>query len=134
MYLPPNSVGNAALLENLRLILLNELPEGRGLQLAYATPRAWLAPGKQIAVERLPTSFGPLSYTLVSRANSLSATISVPRIGRHSLSLRLRLPGRARIASVTVDGQPVRSFDARTGTIDLTGRGGSLAVEVSVAR
>jgi len=134
MYLPPNSVGNAALLENLRLILLNELPEGRGLQLAYATPRAWLAPGKQIAVERLPTSFGPLSYTLVSRASSLSATISVPRIGRHSLSLRLRLPGRARIASVTVDGQPVRSFDARTGTIDLTGRGGSLAVEVSVAR
>jgi hypothetical protein len=28
----------------------------------------------------------------------------------------------------------VRSFDARTGTIDLTGHGSSLAVEVAVAR
>ena len=55
-------------------------PEGRGLQLAYATPRAWLAPGKRIAVDRLPTGFGPLSYTLVSHARSVSATISVPRI------------------------------------------------------
>ena len=134
MYLPPNSVGNAALLENLRLLVLNERPEGRGLQLAYATPRPWLAPGKRIVVERLPTSFGLVSYALISRARSLSATISVPRIGTHSLSLRLRLPGRARIASVTVAGRPVRTFDARTGTIDLTGRGSTLAVEVTVAR
>jgi len=134
MYLPPNSVGNASLLETLRLMVTNELPDGRGLQLAYATPRAWLAPGKTIAVDRLPTGFGPLSYTLASHARSLSATISVPRIAGHSLSLRLRLPGGAQIASVTVGGRPLRTFDRRTGTIDLTGHGGSLALEVAVAR
>ncbi len=134
MYLPPNSVGNAALLETLRLLVANELPEGRGLQLAYATPRAWLAPGKRIAVDRLPTGFGPLSYTLVSHARSVSATISVPRIAGHSLSLRLRLPGGARIASVSIGRRPLRTFDRRSGTIDLTGRGGSITLEVAVAR
>jgi hypothetical protein len=134
MYLPPNSVANAALLETLRLLVVNELPEGQGLQLAYATPRPWLAPGKRIAVDRLPTRFGPLSYTLGSHARSVSSTISVPRIGGHSLSLRLRLPGRARIASVRVNGRPLHAFNARTGTIDLTGRGGSLAIEVALAR
>jgi hypothetical protein len=134
MYLPPNSVANAAWLETLRLLVVDELPDASGLQLAYATPRAWLAPGKRITVDRLPTGFGPLSYTLVSRARSLSATIDVPRIAGHSLSLRLRLPGAARISSVTVAGRPLRTFDRRTGTIDLTGHGGSLAVEVAVAR
>jgi hypothetical protein len=134
MYLPPNSVANAAWLETLRLLVVDELPDARGLQLAYATPRAWLAPGKRISVDRVPTGFGPLSYTLVSRAGSLSATIDVPRIAGHSLSLRLRLPGAARISSVTVDGRPLRTFDRRTGTIDLTGHGSSLAVEVAVAR
>jgi hypothetical protein len=134
MYLPPNSVANAAWLETLRLIMVNELPEGRGLQLAYSTPRAWLAPGKRIAVSRLPTGFGPLSYTLVAHARSVSATIDVPRIAQHSLSLRLRLPAGAHIASVTVGGRPLRTFDRSSGTIDLTGHGSSLAVEVAVAR
>ena len=111
MYLPPNSVANAAWLETLRLLVVNELPDGRGLHLAYSTPRAWLAPGKRITVNRLPTGFGPLSYTLVSRARSVSATIDVPRIAAHPLSLRLRLPGGAHIASVTVGGRPLRTFD-----------------------
>ena len=134
MYLPPNSVANAAWLETLRLLVVNELPDGRGLHLAYSTPRAWLAPGQRITVNRLATGFGPLSYTLVSRARSVSATIDVPRIAAHPLSLRLRLPGGAHIASVTVGGQPLRTFDRATGTIDLSGHGSSLAVEVAVAR
>ena len=59
MYLPPNSTANAAFLECLRLMLVHETPGG--LELAYATPRAWLEPGKRIAVNRAPTGFGPIS-------------------------------------------------------------------------
>ena len=133
MYLPPNSVANAALLETLRLLVVAELPERRGLRLAYATPRAWLAPGKRIAVDRLPTAFGPLSYTLLARARSVAATVDIPGIGPHSLSLRLRLPRGRRIASVSLAGRPLRSFDRRTGTIDLTGHGGAIELEVALA-
>ena len=136
MYLPPNSVANAAWLETLRLLVVDELPDARGLQLAYATPRAWLAPGKRD--HRRPAAdadSGRSPYTLVSRARSLSATIDVPRIAGHSLSLRLRLPGTARgsAPSRSAAGRCGRSTGA-AGTIDLTGHGGSLAVEVAVAR
>ncbi len=69
MYLPPNSVSNDAFLETLRLMLVQE-PAG-GLRLAFATPRAWLAPGKQIVVSAAPTSFGPLSYSLTASAHEV---------------------------------------------------------------
>ena len=68
MFRPPNAPNNTFFLETLRLLLVHEtrdaLGSPNGLQLAFATPRAWLAPGKRIAVRRVLTSFGPLSYTL----------------------------------------------------------------------
>ncbi|MGZ8694432.1 MAG: hypothetical protein ACXWYS_03230, partial [Gaiellaceae bacterium] len=58
MYLPPNGAANAAFLETLRLMLVYEPLDRQarplGLELAFATPRAWLAPGRRIAVHRLP--------------------------------------------------------------------------------
>jgi hypothetical protein len=50
------SNSNAAFLEPLRLMLAHET--AIGLELAFATPRAWLAPAKWIAVVQAPTSFG----------------------------------------------------------------------------
>src|SRR5436190_8617290 len=67
MYLPPNAASNSAFLETLRLMLVHETsPDGRpvGLELAFGTPRDWLAPGKSVAVRESPTSFGPLSYEI----------------------------------------------------------------------
>ena len=76
MYLPPNSGTNATFLETLRLTLVHETrgPRGAptGLELAFATPRAWLEPGKTISVRNAPTSFGPLSYTAHSQRQSHS--------------------------------------------------------------
>jgi hypothetical protein len=43
----------------------------------------------------------------------------------------LRLPAGQRIATVDLSGHPVR-FDAKTSTIDLTGRTGELELVVSV--
>ncbi len=75
MYQPPNSGANAAFLENLRLLLVHETrgPDGapRGLELAFATPRPWLADGETITVEQAPTSFGPVSFT--ARASRFDA-------------------------------------------------------------
>ena len=57
MYLPPNGAANAAFLETLRLLLVHETPDG--LELAPATPRAWLAPGKRIVVRRAADELRP---------------------------------------------------------------------------
>jgi hypothetical protein len=112
MYLPPNSASNAALLETLRLMLVQE--QDGGLRLAFATPRAWLRPGRRIAVTNLPTSFGPLSYTLSAKRGSVQVSVDVPSVRpARMLQLRLRLPRFTR-------------------TIDLTGRKGRVDFVVKI--
>jgi hypothetical protein len=139
MYLPPNGASNAAFLETLRLMLVHEkrdrygLP--RGLQLAYSTPRSWLRPGKRIEVKRMATSFGRLAFTIESGADSVLVSLDVPeRAPLQSLSIRLRLPGGKRIASVLVDGTPHERFDASSGTIALSPRPGHVDLQVRLAR
>jgi hypothetical protein len=108
---------------------------GGGLELAYSTPRAWLAAGKRIAVNRAPTSFGPLSYSIDSGEHSVRTRLEIPRRApMRSLSLRLRRPGRQRITRVELDGRPFRHYDPVAETIDLTGHTGSLALTVHFAR
>jgi hypothetical protein len=133
MYLPPNAASNAAFLETLRLMLVHETPTG--LQLAYSTPRAWLLPGKRIAVSRFPTSFGVLSYSLRTSAVAVQASVEVPERARR-LALRLRLPRGRRIVAVTLGGRPFRRFDAASSTLDLSGLSGSLdlVARLSAAR
>jgi hypothetical protein len=129
MFLPPSNASNAAFLETLRLTLVHETL-GRdgaptGLQLAYATPRGWLAPGKRIVVRNLPTSFGRLSYSIASARRGIRVSLDVPqRPSLRTLSLRLRLPGHARLASVLLEGRAYRRFDPAAETVDLSGLGG----------
>jgi hypothetical protein len=127
MFLPPNSASNSVFLGLVRLLLIHET--AKRLELAYATPRAWLEPGKRIEVKGAPTSFGPLSYTLEAEAGVVHATLDVPRSAQLvSLKLRLRLPTGRRLSAVTADGAAV-PFDAATGTIDLGSRRGAFAVD-----
>jgi hypothetical protein len=137
MYLPPNSASNAAFLETLRQLLVHETRSKsdapNGLQLAPATPRAWLEPGKRIVVRKLPTDFGPLSYSLAAGNATIRGTVDVPsRSPPAALSLRLRLPAGERIVSVSMNGRPFRRFDAASGTITLSGLSGTLALLVHV--
>jgi hypothetical protein len=134
MYLPPNSVSNDAFLETLRLTLVHELRDAHtepfGLELAAATPRAWLAPGKTISVRAAPTSFGPLSYTLTSRRGVIQATVDVPSVAPlRRLWLRLRLPHAGRLTTVELDGASYKRFNRDSGLIDLSGRKGRLILE-----
>lgn len=133
MYLPPNGASNAAFLQTLRSLLVHETRDSTGapvgLELAFATPRPWLRAGRRIAVRRAATSFGPLSYTIATRTDTIRATVDVPnRPAPKSLKLRLRLPRGQQIGSVTVNGNPLEA--AAGETIDLSGLGGRLEVVV----
>ena len=133
MYLPPNSTSNATFLELLRLMLVHETFDANGapigLELAYSTPRAWLAPGKRIVVRRAPTALGPVSYTLTARAHSVAVRLHVPRGTRlHELRLRLRRPGSPRITRVLVDGKLLDRPLVSPDTIDLDGLSGPVTV------
>jgi hypothetical protein len=133
MYLPPNGAANAALLETLRLMLVHETADG--VELAHSTPRAWLAPGKRVAVTSAPTAFGPVSFAIATHASSADVSVTAPsRAKPKALTLRLRLPRGARIASVRLGGRPYSRFDRETGTIDLSGRTGTLRLEVGLRR
>ena len=127
MHRPPNSANNAFFLETLRLTLVHETTDStgqpQGLELAYSTPRAWLEQGKQIAVRRMQTSFGPLTFTIDSAADAVHVQLDVPPGITGPLRLRLRLPNGQRIAAVTVNGAPWYGF-AGPETIDLTGLSG----------
>ena len=135
MYRPPNSTSNSAFLQTLRSLLIYEArgPNGapRGLRLAHATPRQWLAPGKQIVVEDAPTSFGRLSFSIRARPRAVHASVAIPRrSGLRSLRLRIRLPRAGRITSVELGGRPYARFDPRTETIDLSGQRGQVELVV----
>jgi hypothetical protein len=137
MYLPPNAASNASFLETLRLMLVHETRglsgAPKGLELAFATPRAWLATGRRVAIRDMPTSFGPLSYEIVSTARAVRASIRVPAGRRPStLRLRLRLPAGRMVSAARIDGRPAR-FDPRTETVDLSGLAGRVTLTVRIA-
>jgi hypothetical protein len=139
MYLPPNSGSNANWLWLLRYLLVQDWDmddDGQydTLRLAFATPQRWLDDGGQIKVERAPTAFGPVSYTIDSRlsAGEVIATIDLPERSPGSTLLRLRLPDGWRITAANLGDQKRDVKD--DGTIDLSGLNGSVKVRATVAR
>ena len=135
MFRPPNSANNAFFLETLRLMLVHEATDAAGvptgLELAYSTPRDWLAPGKQIAVRKLQTRFGPLSYEIDTAAGSVHASIDLPSGFAGTVRLRLRLPAGETLGAVKVNGVAFHSF-VNAETLDLTSLGGHLEVQAAV--
>jgi hypothetical protein len=128
MYLPPNSVAGDSFLETLKLMLVQDTSSG--INLAFATPPAWLLPGKKIAVSGAPTRFGPVSFSLAASTRQVRIHVDLPRrLPGKTVRLRLRLPGGKRIGSVS----PRYAFNRRTSTINLAGAALStdLVVEIS---
>jgi hypothetical protein len=132
MLMPPNSGANASYLETLRQTLIHER-RGRfgaptGVDLAFSTPRAWLAGGKEISVTSAPTSFGPVSYTL-SRSGAVIEIHAVLPANAHA-RLRLRVPAGERVTSVTLGARHI-PFSAAA-TVDLSAFHGSVALRAVV--
>ena len=132
MFMPPNSGANASYLGTLRELLVHErrgpLGAPAGLDLAFSTPRGWLAPGQEIEVKEAPTSFGPVSYTIDRGGSTVEARLVLP--AHAHARLRLRLPAGERLVRVLVGSTRVAAD--RGGTIDLGDRTGAVLVRASV--
>jgi hypothetical protein len=124
-FAPPNQGANSSFLETLMLMLVHERRDGRGiargLDLGFATPRAWLEDGKSIRVSGARTSFGPVSWTVSRRGTVLRVWIALfPRgDARPVLRMRLRLPRGERLRLVSTGAGRALAFDPVTGTIEL---------------
>ena len=131
MFMPPNTGANASYLETLRELLVHERHGANGapvgLDLAFSTPRAWLADGKEIDVHDVPTSFGNVSFSLSRSGSAIDGTLVVPRAHTR---LRLRLPAGEHVVSVLVGA--TRVAVGRAGTIDLGTRHGSITLHTVV--
>jgi hypothetical protein len=134
MYMPPNLGANSSFLETLRLLLVHErrgpLGAPRGLDLAFSTPRSWLADGDTIGVQGFRTSFGPLSYSIARTGMSLAVDLHLPRTPT-PLRIRFRLPSGVHIGVVHL-GRRRLPFDAKTSTLTLRGARGHLTLAVSL--
>ena len=132
MFMPPNSGANASYLETLRELLIHERPGASGapagLDLAFSTPRAWLADGQEIHVRDAPTSFGNVTYSLVRSGSTIDVELVLPP--QSHARLRLRLPPGERIVRVLVGRTRVAA--GRAGTIDLGNRHGTVELQATV--
>jgi hypothetical protein len=132
MFMPPNSGANASYLGTLRELLIHErrgpLGAPAGLDLAFSTPRAWLADGKEITVHAAPTSLGKVTYTLARHGSTIDAQLVLP--AHAHARLRLRLPAGERLLRVLVGSTAVAAD--RSGTIELGDHSGAVAVRATV--
>ncbi|HAK95343.1 MAG TPA: hypothetical protein DCM87_10150 [Planctomycetes bacterium] len=108
---PPSTDG--AWFELFRRMLIDERDDD-SLLLLLAAPRRWLEDGKRIAVERAPTFYGPVSFSVESRAaaGEIAAAVDMPDAGRpRALIVRFRHPRNLAMRSVTVNGAAWEDFD-----------------------
>ncbi len=106
----------------LRLMFVDE--RDGDLFLGQAIPRAWLEDGKGAAIERAPSSFGPLSLRFASHAakGEIAASLDPPARNRPGrIYLRIRHPEEKPLRSVTVNGKEHRDFDPEKEWIVLPG-------------
>ncbi len=115
-----------------RWLLVFEDPRSHTLWLGKGVPRAWLADGKVVDVQRVPTRWGRVGYRLASHwgERRIDAVVTLPADGLAvPTELRLRAPGHAHLREVAVDGRHWSRFDPSAETITLpAGTKGAVAV------
>lgn len=92
------------------------LERGEALELGLGVPRAWMADGQRVKLERAATYFGKLDLELNSQAASGAILASVrltPTEPPKAIRLRLRHPEGKRLRSATVNGKPAKLDQAR---------------------
>ncbi len=113
----PHTWVGSSFVRSLRTMLAYEREEDQALVLAAGVPPEWLATAPGVGVQRLPTRFGVLAYTLVPDGEGalrmrLAGDVSVPPGG---IVLQPPLPGP--LKAVTVNGAPVTTFTPSAATI-----------------
>lgn len=77
------------------------------LRIGPAIPRSWMRQGQTLSAEGMATYYGPVSFSIASRAadGEIVATVTPPRRNPpRRLELRIRHPEKKPIRSVTVNG------------------------------
>jgi hypothetical protein len=97
-------------------MLAHERPRDEALVLAAGVSDAWLDAG-EVAVEALPTWWGPLNYRLRRDGPRALRLDLAPGLRVPPGGIVLEPPLAGPLASVEVDGRPVASFDARSATL-----------------
>lgn len=89
----PNGSGNGRVLEMILTTLAYE--KGDSLQLLFGAPDAWFASEQPLGVTNLRTSWGPISFRLVSGSKPGTYQFSYDSPGRVPEKFRLALPSGA---------------------------------------
>ncbi|WP_168200568.1 LamG-like jellyroll fold domain-containing protein [Allokutzneria sp. NRRL B-24872] len=128
-FFPPLSANNATYVQTMRSLLVTEDngPDGtpKRLNVMPSAPREWLLNGKTTSVERLPSMFGPVSFSVTSNLaqGNVTATVTPPpaQSGRPAATdvvLALRPPAGHKLVSATVNGASAK-VDAAKSTVNL---------------
>lgn len=125
----PHTYSNTQQLRLLRNLLIRE--DGETLWLGQAIPRHWLTPGKRVAVNDAPTTFGLVSYSIDANPDgSMQIRLSPPsRNSPKEIILRLRNPNQRSIAQVNSVGNAKVKFSKDT--VRLTEVGSPVTLDVS---
>lgn len=113
----PHTWIGATFVRSVRSMFAYEVESTQSLVLAAGLPAAWIINGPGVAIRRLPTHYGVLTYELRHEAPNrlrlrLSGDLSVPPGG-----IQIRPPLPSPIKSVTVNGESTVMFDTGSTTI-----------------
>jgi hypothetical protein len=91
-----------------RWMLVLEDSDAEILYLAKGVPREWVASGKLIQIQKAPTRWGRVSFSLSTKQQDKSVVGKVELVGTmapQELHFKLRLPARMVLGRVTVNGE-----------------------------
>jgi hypothetical protein len=113
----PHTWVGSSYIEAVRTLFVYERESDRALVIAAGLPGAWVTSASGVAVKRLPTHYGALSYSLRSRDAGalrlrLSGDLTVPPGG-----IVVAPPLPAPLKAVTVNGKPLQTIGADSATI-----------------
>jgi hypothetical protein len=88
------------------MLVLEDSDEER-LYFGKGLPREWVASGKEIRIDQVPTRFGRVDFRMISDgARRVTATVALPaQGGPKELQVKLRMPAKHALKSVTVNGR-----------------------------
>lgn len=112
----PHTWIGATFVRSVRSMFAYEVESNQSLILAAGLPAAWIINGPGVAIRRLPTHYGVLTYELRHEPPNrlrlrLSGDLNIPPGG-----IQIRPPLPAPIKLLTVNGSSVATFDASSAT------------------
>jgi hypothetical protein len=112
----PHTWIGATFVRSVRTMFAFENEANQSLVLAAGLPAAWIHNGSGVAIRRLPTHYGVLTYELRHESPNrlhlrLSGDLSIPPGG-----IQIRPPLPSPITSLTVNGTAVSTFDDTSAT------------------